>query len=209
MPPSYGATHLPVGVRWEGCAMEIADRPLDRTELERILNQAREPVALVRCDLSGANLRDLDLTEVTFDECALDGALLDGAALGGVIFTGCRMTGVSMERTRGLGFEIRRSNLFAANLIGAVLANADLTGCRFTEAVLRSADLHASVFDGCDLTEADLHAANLSDADLRGARLGECDLDRLRALKGAILTPNQASDIVADLTGAQIVPIGD
>ncbi|MEO8749093.1 pentapeptide repeat-containing protein [Dermatophilaceae bacterium Sec6.4] len=190
---------------WQAALVELTDQTFEGDTLRAILTAATDDLRLRRCDLRGAHLRSADFTDVTFEECVLDNVDLRGASLGGASFIGCRLMGADFEDSRGFGFSITRCNAFAANLTGAVLARADLSGTRFTEAVLRGADLRSCLFDGCDLSAADLTMARLDGADLRGAGLGACDLDRLRALKGAIVTTEQAAEIVRDLTGATVL----
>lgn len=104
---------------------------------------------------------------------------------------------VSFKHSRGLGFTLQHSHLFATN--------TDLTGCRFTEAILRGADLRSSVLDGHNLIGVNPYDANQGGTDLRGSSLGPYDLDRLRKLKRAILTIKQARSIVTNLTGAVLL----
>ena len=69
------------------------------------------------------------------------------------------------------GADLRKADLYGANLCGAYLCEADLRGADLRKANLRKADLC-----GADLRKADLCGANLREADLRGANLREADL---------------------------------
>jgi hypothetical protein len=78
-----------------------------------------------------------------------------------------------------------------ANLEGANLYNADLTGAYLQGANLTGANLEAANLSGANLTGAYLHGANLSGADLTGAYLHGTNLS------GANLTD-------ANLSGANL-----
>ncbi|YAL84127.1 pentapeptide repeat-containing protein [Dermacoccaceae bacterium W4C1] len=179
----------------------------DAGEVRDLLSTARQPLTFTRCDLTDLRLRNVDASEISFVDCTLDRIDLEGARLGDASFTGCRMTGANLSGVGGLGFRLERCNLFAADLSGAPLPRADLTGCRLTEAVLRKADLRWAIFDGCDLSGTDLYGAQLEGADLRGAALGEVDGDRLPWLRGAIITPRQATEIVTALAGVTVLDV--
>ena len=216
----------------------------ERPELREHRGQGPGPLTLARCDLSGADLRGLDLPGWAFHDCNLDEARLTGARLDSAVFQGgsarsatfidadlagarfemvdatgahfggalmseaqfhgCRLMGTNFEGTRGLGMLLQDSNLYAANLGGAALGNAALTGLRLTEASLRGADLRGSDLSGSVLVGADLFAAKLKNADLRGADLGPVDLDRLRALSGAIISRTQAEAILVELANVVV-----
>ena len=71
-----------------------------------------------------------------------------------------------------------------ANLTGANLTDADLTGANLTGANLTDADLTCANLTRADLTDADLEGANLTDAnltraDLTGADLTDADLEHV------------------------------
>jgi len=86
------------------------------------------------------------------------------------------------------------ADLTGAVLTGAVLSRADLTGAVLRVAVLSRADLTGAVLTGAVLTGAYLTGAYLYGADLTGADLREADLT------GAVLTGADLSR--ADLSRA-------
>jgi len=70
---------------------------------------------------------------------------------------------------RGAGLpraDLTGANLFGANLSGAYLTNADLAGANLTWTYLTGADLR-----GANLTQANLRGADLTGANLSGANL--------------------------------------
>ena len=99
---------------------------------------------------------------------------------------------------------LQNSNLYAANLNGCALANACAHRLAPDRGLLRGADLRGSDLAGSVLLNADLHAAKLKNADLRGADLGPVDLDRLRAMSGAIISRTQAERILVELANVVV-----
>jgi len=90
----------------------------------------------VECDLSGADLRAADYSNVNPDQANLKGAFLYKANLSGV-------------------------NLARANLAEAILIGADLGGANLRRANLVRADLRGANLIGADLRGADLSGAIL------------------------------------------------
>ena len=99
------------------------------------------------------------------------------------------------------GADLSRANLSGADLTGATLSGADLS-----RANLSGADLTGAKLYWADLSRANLSGANLYGADLTGAKLYWADLSRANLsgadLSGADLTG--ATLTRADLTGARI-----
>ena len=98
---------------------------------------------------------------------------------------------------KGKGGE--RANLSGANLRWADLSGADLSEANLRWADLSVADLSEANLRGADLRWANLSGANLSGANLRGADLSVADLRRAD-LRGADLSEANLSG--ADLRGA-------
>ena len=139
--------------------------------------------ALESANLSGADLRDADLSGATLRCANLSGADLRDADLSGATLRCANLRG---------------ANLSDANLSGANLSGADLSGANLRGANLSGADLRGANLSGADLSGANLSGANLSDADLRGATL------RCANLRGANLSGANLSDAIgADLAIAQ------
>ncbi|MCK9486745.1 MAG: pentapeptide repeat-containing protein [Dehalococcoidia bacterium] len=128
---------------------------------------------------------------------------------------------ISLRTSSLVDADLSGAELFAANLSGARLAEADLSRARLTFALLNSANLSNANLRGAllvdtRLNQADLRLANLSgvdasnasmfNADLRGADLTDANLAganlRSADLRGADLS--RANLTGADLTGALI-----
>ena len=130
---------------------------------------------------------------------------------GAVLFTADIEATVETAISVKLGLAVRLAVKAKANLSGADLSDADLSGAylrgaymseaNLSGADLRGADLSDANLSGADLRGADLSGANMSDADLRGADLSGADL-RGASLSGASLSGADLSD--ADLRGANL-----
>ena len=103
------------------------------------------------------------------------------------------------------GANLSRADLSGANLYGANLSRADLSGANLSGANLSRADLSGADLSGANLSRADLSGADLSRADLYGADLSRADLygaNLSRAyLSGADLS--RANLYGANLSGAE------
>ena len=94
--------------------------------------------------------------------------------------------GLAVKVAVGQKADLRGADLRNAVLSGAVLRGADLSGAVLSGAVLRDADLSGAVLSGAVLRGADLSGAVLRDADLRNADLSGAVL-RDAVLSGAVL----------------------
>ena len=103
--------------------------------------------------------------------------------------------------------DLRKANLYQANLSGAVAYEANLSGAMLTLANLSGANLNwanlsGAILGGANLSGAKLHRANLSgNAILAGANLSGANLFYAN-LSGAMLTEANLRD--ADLVGANL-----
>ena len=94
------------------------------------------------------------------------------------------------------GARLPHANLQYANAYLAFLVNADMRGCKLSNAILPYANLSKA-----DLSKADLSKADLSGANLSGANLSKADLSGAN-LSGATLSDANLSD--ADLSDADL-----
>jgi uncharacterized protein YjbI with pentapeptide repeats len=137
----------------------------------------RAPRLVITAKLAGANLSGADLRDAEVTRSDLSGAALDGADL------------------RGANLSVSRC--MKANLTGALLQRADLYEVNFGDALLRGVDLTGAIalkvgLRGTDLTDAIFTDVDLYRADLRGA----IGLDATRDLGSAhfhhtIVTPRE------------------
>ena len=96
------------------------------------------------------------------------------------------------------GADLREADLSGANLSGANLREADLSGANLSGANLREADLSGADLREADLSEADLSEANLIEANLRGAEMN-CAKFYGKTYNQKILKQNQVNDFLAAL----------
>mgnify|MGYP000521158307 CR=1 FL=1 len=128
------------------------------------------------CDLTNANLREIDLGGADLYYADLTGANLSwsnlsSANLNGTDLTGADLTGADLRWANLSQTDLRNRNfekrdLRWVNLAEADLRNANLIGADLSEAYLIQTDLR-----GADMRSADLRCTNLSGADLTGANL--------------------------------------
>jgi hypothetical protein len=130
-------------------------------------NQWRADNADEELDLSGADLRGLNLDQMVFAGADLTGANLSCVSVRGAIFSGADLTGANLagaDLTRtGFGFsELVNATVAFSRLGSAMMQPATLTG-----AVLTGATLDHTSFRECDLTGVDLRGCDLSTLDLK------------------------------------------
>ncbi len=99
--------------------------PVDYDNLQNALNQLQETGQCKGCNLSGADLRGINLTRVDLTAANLQGTDLRGADLRSSYLKSADLT---------------HANLKGADLRGAYLENADLTEAKLKGANLKSAD---------------------------------------------------------------------
>ncbi len=163
-----------------------------------------------RADLSGADLRFLDLSGARLKEAVLHGADLVGtnltdadleaADLEGATLLGARLEGANLERVHAPGV-----NFFSANMTAASLRGADLREALLQEATLTQAKLHDATLTEANLLKAMLREADLTAADLRRtelthAYLGYAGMERAQVQEATL---RHASLEAADLRDAR------
>jgi uncharacterized protein YjbI with pentapeptide repeats len=134
--------------------------------------------------LTGADLADTNLAGTSFAGATLTDVNLDGAAaatanFSGVVSGGITGTPASLDSNDALynGYLVAPS----AQLTGADLANADLTGKELGDVNLTNANL-----TGANLADASLYSATLTGADLANANLSGAARDLVEVKSGGI-----------------------
>ena len=152
----------------------------------------------------------LDLSDRTASVELLDGVNVAGVEFGDAVsFTNVSLRGADLS-----GADLREAGLSGADLWGADLSDAFFPDADFSDANLWHADLSGAYLGGADLSDADFRDADLSGADLpsanlSGTNLRDADLsDTERAgLSRSGLLRADLSDAVlqdADLSGAHL-----
>lgn len=109
------------------------------------------------------------------------------------------MTGADMTGAAALHVAFTRCLLVSAQLPGLSFFRARLDGVSFADADLRRADFREAVLSDCSLADANLTDARFQGADLRGADLGRLRLVDAARFKGAIISRQQAADLLGTL----------
>lgn len=162
-------------------------------------------------DLSGAQIKQVNLTDANLSRVLMIGTDLRRATL----------NRANLSNARLVGAKLGSAQLVGADLRGAVLENASLTGADLGEAKLNEANLYAASLSrviaiGTQLSFANLIKTNWQGSDLSGAYLDRANLSdaNLSAtrLTGAILRSAQMNSVnlrnadlsLADLRGANL-----
>ena len=128
------------------------------------------------CDLSQANLREVDLKYANLNGADLTGADLRAADLGHASIDGSNFfrADLSYGQLNNVNLKVanfRGTNLSSVDLTRADLREMDLTGTNLSEAILVEAELRATNLSGADLSKAILVESNFHGAKLNGADL--------------------------------------
>jgi uncharacterized protein YjbI with pentapeptide repeats len=184
-----------------------------------VWNGWRAEKASIRPDLSGADLREANLSGANPRAPSLGAADLHDANLHDANLSGANLRGAYLGKANLNGAnlveaDLRDANLGVAYLAAANLSEANLNGANLSWARLNGANLSWAQLNGANLVEADLRDANLREAGLSGANLNGANLHRtnlhganlIRASLGsAALVETNLSDAV--LTGCHIYGI--
>ena len=115
-------------------------------------------ICLQRAYLQGADLRNMDLSQIEFERANLEGAKLTGANLSNAVLYYVNLQGADLSNA-----VLSWACLESADLRGANLQNAKLKWSKMKNINLEFANLQ-----GADLKGADLRGANLEGANLEG-----------------------------------------
>ena len=152
-----------------------------------VWNEWRMANQEVRPDLSEASLRGTNLSEADLSGANLSGANLSEANLSEANLVKAKLSKANLFEADLFEADLSKADL-RANLFGAKLTLADLSGANLFGAKLTFADL-----SGADLSEADLSGADLTKGDLTNATLSGAHLERA-TLVGTILTGASLSE---------------
>ncbi len=136
-PPDLGDN--PPGEIQFGDLVDVVGADLDWAG-ERALGFSARRCELRSCRLTGADLAEGVLVDVTFDECRVDLVGLRHARLERAVFRDCRMSecdlhGATLTDVLFERCDLREASLSAARLQRVELRSCDLTGIRGAEAL--------------------------------------------------------------------------
>lgn len=126
-----------------------------------LVRQLLETRSCQKCDLSGANLSNLDLSHTN-----LQGANLSRANLSQTNLSDANLTGANLYLAN-----VQQANLSRVNLASAKLAQANLQASNLSKANLSNALLSAANLDNADLNYASLRNADLKQTSLLNTNL--------------------------------------
>ena len=89
---------------------------------------------------------------------------------------GADLRRINLYRADLSGVDLRRATMYGADLRRADLSGANLSGVDSRKAIMYGADLRRADLSGANLCRANLYGADLSDANLSGADLTDADL---------------------------------
>jgi uncharacterized protein YjbI with pentapeptide repeats len=121
-------------------------------------------------NLIGANLKRADLRRTDLRKTSVSGANYSWMDLSGTNFRKANLCGVDLRGLDLRGMDFSYANLSRANLIQADLRKADLSGVNLSKANLCRADLRGANLSGTDLCETNLSGANLHETNLDEAK---------------------------------------
>lgn len=163
-------------------------------DLEKILKKHKmwlnggERANLINANLSGVNLRGIDLSEAD-----LNGVNLSNADLSYTNLRGANLSGADLNNANLRNADLRGADLWNVNLRNADLKYANLRGINLRNSNLKYANLSDTNLMDADLGDADLRNADLRDTDLRCADLRNADL------RDAILSNADLSGVITNM----------
>ena len=170
------------------------------------LNQDREDWQTMKANLSGADLREMDLQGVNLSYADLSDVDLSYANLEGVNLIKSKLCNTILKYSNLRGANLTEANLYGAdlrfanlkntffigtnledtNLRGANLTNADLSWSNLKYSNLKDANCMRSNFIGSDFTRANLYGADFTKTNLCSVNFNEANLNKI-LLNGADL----------------------
>lgn len=194
-------------------------------ELPRPPSPPRIPADLEDIDLDvdvlveEARLEDVRLRGAVPPHTVARSAAIAGARLMGSL-AGAQLPALHLQDAEGVASDLANVNapkaelhrvalndcrLTGAQLIGGVLRDVTLTGCRFDLAVLAGATLERVVFSDCVLIETSFEQALLRDVRFDGCDLTGATLDRVRLTRVTLAGCRLAAvRYLSDLKGARM-----
>lgn len=176
--------------------LELADVAADGTVFEN--------VAFRSCTFERVNLSNCTFTDVLFSGCRFVRCDLGRSWLNRVDFRSCSAPGLFFLKGRLSGVSLVDSQLAYADLSEASVDQLAASETKLSEASFHATRLRHLALDRCDLSRAtffrtSLSGVDLSTCDIAGLRVSS----DLRELRGAVIDPDQAAELMG-LLGIKI-----
>lgn len=142
---------------------------------------------LMFMDLTGEDLRKVNLVQKNLTQAIFDGADLREANLRGARLVRARFSNAKLGRAN-----LYRAKLQRATLDGATLDEAIMSEANLSRAILRDAHLVGTFLDSADLRCADAQGADFTDAVVGGWKIAGLQYD------GETIFPNGKKLVCAD-----------
>ena len=165
-------------------------------------------------DLSGADLREANLTMVDFIGANLSGADLYGANVMDAWFAEANLSGADLREATLVGAnfraadlsgaDLREANLIEANLREANLTDANLSGrtdlrlVNLSGANLSGANLSGAYLENTNFVETSLEGANISNSHIYGISAWNLKINKETKQLNLVITPSQEPSITVD-----------
>jgi uncharacterized protein YjbI with pentapeptide repeats len=190
----------------------VRERLADEVELSGELTGLAVPSLRLRgsrlraANLSEAQLRGLDATDLLVQEGSWANAGLDEASLARVEASGLRATGARFTETTLADVTFADCRLDLASFRFAELDRVVLSDCRLEEADFYGAKLRSVLFERCVLTGATFETAELERCELRACDLtGIAGVDRLAGARMPVADVIQIAGLLATAAGIEVV----
>lgn len=176
--------------------LELADVAADGTVFEN--------VAFRSCTFERVNLSNCTFTDVLFSGCRFVRCDLGRSWLNRVDFRSCSAPVLSFLKSRLTGVSLVDSQLAYADLSETTVDQLVASETKLSEASFHATKLRHLALDRCDLSRATFFRTSLSGVDL-----STCDISGLRVssdlreLRGAVIDPDQAAELMG-LLGIKI-----
>lgn len=177
--------------RWRFESCDLAGTSFDRSSLEEAV--------FVSCRGAASSFVGADMQEAVIEGGDFHNASFLGASLGYVRLLRCKATGANFTDAKTFNIHMEEVKLSMALMPKASFRKNLLKKIDFTEADLAGCDFREAVFEGSSLRNAILDDCRFEKADLRGADLGGIALRDAARFKGAVISSDQAADLVRQL----------
>ncbi|MFA5182920.1 MAG: DUF2169 domain-containing protein [Syntrophales bacterium] len=198
------------------------DRMVKRTREEVVaMHGEGESLAfaiLSEVDLSGLDLRGIDLHQAQCLKTRFTGANLDGADLSQVMFiesdfAKASLRGAKMERTMFIKTKLMEAKFQEAQLSQTIFMEADLTGANFTGATLylsstEKTPLIKARFGGVKAELCSLASGDASEADFQESRFTRCIFRSLTMDRANFSRAAFSSTLFMEVQGKEVIFLG-